>query len=66
MIIQAGYLGVELNTGTNTPGAVLQHRQEGVWVDYLHEGQPVLYPVDIKSLPPGYYRLQEKRQSESS
>jgi hypothetical protein len=34
MIIQAGDLAVELDTGTNTPGEILQRLESGEWKDY--------------------------------
>jgi len=60
LIIQAGDLGVELDTGNNQPGALLQRHENGRWQDYMVDGQPVTSPVDIEQLPPGRYRLVEK------
>ena len=34
MITQAGDLGVELDTDSNQPGAVLQRFEAGEWRDY--------------------------------
>lgn len=59
MIIQAGDLGVELDTGTNSPGAILQ-RWDGEWRDYLVNGETVTEPIELESLSPGKYRLSEK------
>jgi len=38
MIIQAGDLGVEIDTGTNQPGAILQRYEDGQWQDYVVDG----------------------------
>ena len=53
MIIQAGDLGVELDNGTNTPGAILQRLENGEWSDYLVDGEHVAERVGLESLPPG-------------
>ena len=61
MIIQAGDLGVELDTGTNAPGAILQCLDNGEWRDYLVDGKLVTRTIELESLPPGRYRLTGKR-----
>lgn len=50
---------MELDTGTNQPGAVLQRYGEGHWQDYVVDGRLVVSPVDIEQLPPGRYCLVE-------
>jgi hypothetical protein len=56
MIIQAGDLPVEVDTGINKPGA-LQRYQEGQWRDYLRDGKPVRWPVALERLESGRYRV---------
>jgi hypothetical protein len=58
MIIQAGDLGVAVDTGSNTPG-VLQRLVADRWIDYRVNGQPVQWPVRLEQLEPGRYRLKE-------
>ena len=61
MVHQIGDLGILIDYGNNTPGSVLQHHiSEGrdfIWQDYTVDGKPVTAPIDVKSLPPGKYRL---------
>jgi len=57
MIYSAGDLGIEIDFGLNTPGAILQRKDRGYWRDYLVDGAPVVNPFDVESLPPGFYRL---------
>jgi hypothetical protein len=57
MIYSAGDLGIEIDFGTDQPGAILQRKDKGYWHDYLVDGKPVINPVDVESLPPGFYRL---------
>jgi len=61
MVHQIGDLGILIDYGNNKPGAVLQHQNvEGThyrWRDYLVDSKPVTAPIDIKTLPPGEYRL---------
>ena len=56
-----GLFGVTLADAAHEPGMVLQREyREGrlmVWSDYLVDGEPVLSPVDIETLPVGKYRL---------
>jgi hypothetical protein len=59
MIIQAGDLGIEIDYGTNQPGAVLQRLEGSVWKDYLVDSEPVREPLDLESLPPGRYRMKQ-------
>jgi hypothetical protein len=40
MILQAGDLGFELDTGTNVPGEILQRLDDGEWQYYLVDGKP--------------------------
>ena len=46
--------------GRNQPGAILQRKIKGEWKDYLIDGKPVVNPIDVNTLPPGWYRLREK------
>ena len=59
MIIQAGDLSIQIDTGTNQPGAIVQRLVNGVWQDYLKDDQPVTWPVALEQLAPGRYRLVE-------
>jgi len=56
MIYSAGDLGVEIDLGPDTPGMILQRREQDGWQDYRVDGKRVLSPVDIETLPAGYYR----------
>jgi hypothetical protein len=60
MIVQAGDLGVELDSGDNTVGAVLLRLEAGEWKPYLKDGKPLTWTVDYTTLPPGKYRAAEK------
>jgi len=42
---------------------ILQRRELDGWRDYLQDGERVLSPVDIETLPAGYYRLVESPDS---
>ena len=53
-------IGVEIDFGTDKPGAVLQRKEKGHWHDYLIDGKPVTNPFDVETLVPGKYRLVEK------
>jgi hypothetical protein len=61
MVHQLGDLGILIDYGKDKPGSVLQHQTpEGrsyTWQDYLVDGKPLTAPIDVKSLPPGEYRL---------
>lgn len=61
MVHQLGDLGILIDFGKNKPGSVLQYQvTDGryiSWQDYLVDGMPLTAPIDIKSLPPGEYRL---------
>jgi hypothetical protein len=59
MIYSAVDLCIEIDFGTNEPGAILQRKDKGYWRDYLVEGEPVTNPFDVEALPPGFYRLRE-------
>jgi hypothetical protein len=59
MIYSATDLGIEIKFGPDQPGAILQRQVKGHWRDYLVDGKPVTKPVDMESLPPGFYRLVE-------
>ena len=60
MILSAGDLALEINFGRNQPGDILQRKVKGEWQDYLIDGKPVVNPVDVNTLPPGWYRPREK------
>ena len=60
MILSAGDLALEIDFGRNQSGAILQRKVNGEWEDYLIDGKPVVNPVDVNTLPPGWYRLREK------
>ena len=60
MILSAGDLALEIDFGRNQPGSILQRKEKGAWQDYLNDGKPVVNPVDVESLPPGWYRLRDK------
>jgi hypothetical protein len=59
MIHSLGELGVEIDLGRNAPGAILQRLESEVWYDYVIDGVLVVNPLDVKKLPPGFYRLVE-------
>jgi len=59
MIYSAVDLGIEIDFGPDQPGAILQRKEKGYWIDYLVDGKPVTNPFDVESLPPGFYRLVE-------
>ena len=56
MIIQAGDLAVEIDTGGNEFG-VVQRLEGDTWSDYLVDGEPVTWPVDLQQLEPGRYQI---------
>jgi len=60
MILQAGDLVVEIDTGSNSPNAVLQRLEDDRWHDFLLDGEQVTWPVGLERLPPGRYRVREK------
>ena len=60
MILSAGDLNLEIDFGRNEPGAILQRKENGEWKDYLIDGKPVINPIDVELLPPGWYRPREK------
>jgi len=59
MIYSAVDLCIEIDFGSNQPGAILQYEDRGHWSDYLVDGEPVTNPFDVEKLPPGFYRLVE-------
>ncbi len=59
MIYSAGDLGIEIDFGSDQPGAILQRKDKGYWHDYLVSGEPVMNPFDVETLPPGEYRLRD-------
>ena len=60
MILSLGELGVEIDFGLNTPGAILRLKEKGYWHDYLVDGNPVVNRFDVGAQVPGIYRLREK------
>ena len=56
MIIQAGDIGVTLDTGNNCPDCKLQRLTSEGWQDYREDGELKLGPIDISTLQPGQYR----------
>ena len=58
MIIQAGDLAIEIDTGDNEPGAI-QRFEDDRWSDYLVDGEQVTWPVKLEQLEPGHYRVRE-------
>jgi len=61
MIWSAGELGIEIDFGLlyKVPGAILQRKERDGYHDYLVDGEPVVNPFDVETLPPGWYRLVE-------
>ena len=59
MIYSAVDLCIEIDFGSNQPGAILQYEDRGYWHDYLVDGKPVTNPLDVETLPAGVYRLVE-------
>lgn len=57
MIIEAGDLGVIVDTGLNRPGDPLQRLEAGQWRDFEQDGELVRWPVKLETLPPGQYRV---------
>ena len=60
MIYSAADLGIEIDFGSDNPGAILQRKEKGHWHDHLVDGKPVVNPFDVETLVPGFYRLREK------
>ena len=52
MILLAGDLGIEIDFGSDQPRAILQRKEENGYQDYLVDGEPVVNPFDVESLPP--------------
>ena len=59
MIWSAGDLGIEIDFGPDQLGAILQRNEGDGYHDYLVDGEPVVNPIDVETLPPGVYRLVE-------
>ncbi len=59
MIYSAADLCIEIDFGSNQPGAILQRKEKGYWYDYLVDGKPVTNPIKFEQLPPSQYRLRE-------
>ncbi len=61
MMYSAGDLGIEIDLRRNQPRAILQRKEKGYWHDYLVDGEPVVNPFDVESLPAGWYRLRDPK-----
>ena len=57
MIWSAGDLGIEIDYGSDKPGAILQRKEENGYQDFLVDGELVTNPFDVESLLSGWYRL---------
>jgi len=57
MILSAVDLVIEIDFGSDQPGAILQRKEKGHGHDYLVNGEPVVNPFDVETLVPGVYRL---------
>ena len=53
MIWSAGDLGIEIDFGSNQPGAILQRNEENGYQDFLVDGELVTNPIDVEVLPLG-------------
>jgi hypothetical protein len=60
MMFQAGDLGLTIDFGINRTGSILQRKTNGEWQGYLVDGELLIYPFDVKQLPPGEYRLRSE------
>ncbi|MFC1797015.1 hypothetical protein ACFL1V_07970 [Pseudomonadota bacterium] len=60
MIYSAGDLGVTIDLGSDEPGAILQRYEIDGWKDFQLDGEKVINPIDINTLPSGQYRLRDK------
>jgi len=60
MILSAGDLALEVDFGLNQPGAILQRKEKEGYQGYLIDEKPVTNPIDVNTLPPGWYRLREE------
>ena len=49
MIIQAGDLGIELDTGLHPDGKTLQRLENGKWVDFILDGESVTWRLIWKA-----------------
>jgi hypothetical protein len=52
-------VGIQIDSGRNASGVILQRKESDVWYDYLIDGNPVVIQFDFEALPPGFYRLVE-------
>jgi len=60
MIYSLGDLGIEIDLGRNKSGSIPQRKDKGYWQDFTIDGKPVVNPIDVETLPAGWYRLREK------
>ena len=60
MIWSAGDLSIEIDFGSDQPGAILQRKDKGYWHDYLVKGEPVVKPFNVEMLVSGWYQLREQ------
>ena len=57
-MLSASDLGVEIDYGAGNPQGTLQWLENGDWEDYSLDSEVVTSKsLDIKSLPPGKYRI---------
>jgi hypothetical protein len=66
MFLALREFGVEIDIGRNAPGSILQRKDSELWYYYLIDGEPVVNPFDLETLPPGSYRLVESPISTDS
>jgi hypothetical protein len=66
MFLSLRKFGVDIDIGRNAPGAILQRKDSDLWYYYLIDGEPVVNPFDLETLPPGSYRLVEAPISTTS
>jgi hypothetical protein len=59
MILSSSDLVIEIDFGDDEPGAILQRKEKGSWRDYLIDGEPVVNPFNVETLPPGWHRLRD-------
>ena len=50
---------IEIDYGSDKPGAILQREEENGYQDFLVDGEPAVNPFDVESLPSGWYRLRD-------
>jgi len=58
MFVQAGELGIVVDTGISQHGK-LQRLEDDEWVDFKRDGKVLHWPVPLRELPPGQYRVRD-------